>query len=459
MTKPKIKFVCQECAYESPRWVGRCPGCQGWNTLLEGIEVKERKRFMAEGPSLPPQPLSGVTLDNEKRLSTGIGELDRILGGGVVPGSVILIGGDPGIGKSTLLLQAGGQLSRKGSPVLYVSGEESLRQTKRRANRLGTSSAELYLVCEIDLEAIEKHINKLKPVVVVIDSIQTLYRRDLSSAPGSVSQVRESASSLIYLAKREGVSIFLIGHVTKEGTIAGPRSLEHMVDTVLYFEGEVQTDLRILRAVKNRFGSTNEIGIFEMEEKGLREVSHPSELFLAQRLSGISGSIVVPCLEGTRPLLAELQALVSPSGFSMPRRLVNGVDYNRACLLFAVLEKRGGLRLQNQDIFVSLAGGIKLGEPALDLGMAMAVASSFRDIPAPPRMVALGEVGLGGEIRAVSRAEIRVKEAVRLGFEQCLISSNNLKGWKSSPPIELMGVRRIEEALKIVLNGPKKQSS
>ncbi|MCD5402161.1 DNA repair protein RadA, partial [candidate division NPL-UPA2 bacterium] len=359
-TKAKTKFVCQKCAYESPRWLGRCPDCEGWNTLIEEIEVEKGRRSVAEGPSPEPQSILGITLDEEKRLSTGIGELDRILGGGVVSGSVVLIGGDPGIGKSTLLLQACYQLSLKGGPVLYVSGEESLRQTKLRASRLHTSSAELYLVCEIDIEAIENHINKLKPTVVVIDSIQTVYRRELSSAPGSVSQVRESASSLIYLAKREGISIFLIGHVTKEGTIAGPRILEHMVDTVLYFEGEVQTDLRILRAAKNRFGSTNEIGIFEMGERGLREVPHPSELFLAERLSDISGSVVVPCLEGTRPLLVELQALVSPSSFSMPRRLVNGVDYNRACLLFAVLEKKGGLHLQSQDIFVSLAGGIRL---------------------------------------------------------------------------------------------------
>ncbi len=456
MTKAKTKFVCRECAYESPRWLGRCPDCQGWNTLIEEVEVKRGRKFIAESSSLGPQPISQVTLDGEKRLSTGIGELDRILGGGVVPGSVILIGGDPGIGKSTLLLQASHRLSLKKGPVLYISGEESLKQTKLRADRLRASSAELYLVCEIDLEAIENHIKKLKPTVVVIDSIQTVYRSDLSSAPGSVSQVRESAGSLIYLAKREGISIFLVGHVTKGGDIAGPRILEHMVDTVLYFEGEVQTDLRILRAAKNRFGSTNEIGIFEMGEKGLRDISHPSELFLAERLSGISGSMVVPCLEGTRPLLVELQALVSPSGFSMPRRLLNGVDYNRACLLFAILEKRGGLHLQNQDIFVSLAGGIRLGEPALDLGMAMAVASSFRDIPVPSQMVALGEIGLGGEVRAVVRAETRIKEAARLGFKQCLISKSNLKGLKSSSNIELIGVSRIEEALKITLKRAKK---
>ncbi|MCD5397386.1 DNA repair protein RadA [candidate division NPL-UPA2 bacterium] len=452
MAKAKTKFVCQKCAYESPRWLGRCPDCEGWNTLVEEIEVEKGGRFVAESPSPEPQSILKVTFDEEKRLSTGIGELDRILGGGVVSGSVILIGGDPGIGKSTLLLQACHQLSLKKNSVLYVSGEESLTQTKLRALRLGTSSAELYLVCEIDLEAIESHINKLKPTVVVIDSIQTVYRRELSSAPGSVSQVRESAGSLIYLAKRKGISIFLVGHVTKEGTIAGPRILEHMVDTVLYFEGEVQTDLRILRAAKNRFGSTNEIGIFEMGEGGLKEVPHPSELFLAERLSDISGSVVVPCLEGTRPLLVELQALVSPSGFSMPRRLVNGVDYNRACLLLAVLEKKGGLHLQSQDIFVSLAGGIRLSEPALDLGMALAVASSFRDILVPSRMVALGEVGLGGEIRAVSRVGIRIKEAVRLGFKQCLISRNNLKGLKLSHNIEFIGVSRIEEALKIINN-------
>ncbi len=454
MAKAKTKFVCQQCGYESPGWLGRCPDCKGWNTLTEEIKIEKRGRLPVEGPLTEPQPISEISAEEAERLPTGLGELDRILGGGIVPGSVILIGGDPGIGKSTLLLQVSYQLSLKEHPVLYVSGEESAGQTRLRARRLGASSSQLFLVCEINLEVIENHISKLSPKVVVVDSIQTVYRSDIPSAPGSISQVRESASSLIHLAKREGISIFLVGHVTKEGAIAGPRVLEHMVDTVLYFEGEVQTNLRILRAVKNRFGSTNEIGIFEMGEEGLKEVANPSELFLAERPLNVSGSMVVPCLEGSRPLLVELQALVSPGSFSMPRRLVSGVDYNRACLLFAILEKRGGLRLQNQDIFVSLAGGLSLREPALDLGMAIAVASSFRDISTPPKMVSIGEVGLAGEVRAVSRPSLRIGEAARLGFTECLIGRSNLRALKQNNNIKCIGVGTVAEALDIALSSP-----
>ncbi len=449
--RAKTKFVCQECGYETPRWLGRCPDCSRWNSLVEEVELKKGlgDRLLAE--KVEVKPISDVPMDEEGRLSTGMVELDRILGGGVVPGSVVLIGGDPGIGKSTLLLQASQKLSLKYGSVLYVSGEESAKQVKMRAERLKVSSPNLYILPEINLERIREDVEKLSPRVVVIDSIQAIYRSDLSSAPGTISQVRESASSLIYLSKRKGIATFLIGHVTKEGSIAGPRVLEHMVDTVLYFEGEVHQNFRILRAVKNRFGSTNEIGIFEMVEEGLQEVENPSQILLSERAKEVSGSMVVPCLEGTRPLLIELQALVSPTSFAAPRRTVSGVDYNRSCLLFAVLEKRAGLHLQNQDIFINVAGGIKLAEPAVDLGLTIAVASSFKDEKTLPEMVALGEVGLGGEVRPVSRVELRIKEASKLGFKQCLLPQSNLKGLKRTDTIQLIGVGSIRDALEQAL--------
>ena len=394
-----------------------------------------------------PQTLNEIELTQEERLLTTIGEFDRVLGGGIVPGSVILIGGDPGIGKSTLLLQALNKLSANGKKVLYVSGEESIRQTKMRAERLGVSSLNLFVHAENSLETIIKGIMDVKPMAVVIDSIQTIFMTDLQSAPGTVSQVRESSGRLIYLAKKTGTPIFLVGHVTKEGAIAGPRVLEHMVDTVLYFEGDRGHPYRILRSVKNRFGSTNEIGVFEMKDSGLEEILSPSEFFLAERPLNVSGSVVIACIEGSRPLLIELQALVSYTNFGVPRRTSLGVDYNRVSLLVAVLEKKADLSFLSQDIFVNVAGGIRVDEPAVDLGIIMALASSFRNRPLDPRMVVFGEVGLTGEVRAISQAERRVKEASKMGFSRCLLPKNNVSQLSSDSNLECIGVDSIEKAL------------
>ena len=394
-----------------------------------------------------PQTLNQIELTQEERLLTTIGEFDRVLGGGIVPGSVILIGGDPGIGKSTLLLQALNKLSANGKKVLYVSGEESIRQTKMRAERLGVSSLNLFVHAENSLETIIKGIMDVKPMAVVIDSIQTIFMTDLQSAPGTVSQVRESSGRLIFLAKKSGIPIFLVGHVTKEGAIAGPRVLEHMVDTVLYFEGDRGHPYRILRSVKNRFGSTNEIGVFEMRDSGLEEILSPSEFFLAERPVNVSGSVVIACIEGSRPLLIELQALVSYTNFGVPRRTSLGVDYNRVSLLVAVLEKKADSSFLNQDIFVNVAGGIRVDEPAVDLGIIMALASSFRNRPLDPRMVVFGEVGLTGEVRAISQAERRVKEASKMGFSRCLMPKNNVSQLSSDANLECIGVDSIEKAL------------
>jgi DNA repair protein RadA/Sms len=449
----KTIFVCQNCGYQSPRWLGRCPDCSSWNSLVEEIEPQEaRLRYGIITSQEGPVSLSEVEVNEDQRIKTGIGELDRILGGGIVAGSVILIGGDPGIGKSTLSLQASNSLSRNGFLVLYVSGEESVRQTKLRANRLGNSFKNLYIVSQTDLNLIMEYIQRLKPRVVIIDSIQVLYKPELASSPGSVSQVRECAANLTFLAKSTGISVFLIGHVTKEGTLAGPRVLEHIVDTVLYFEGEQRNIYRILRAVKNRFGSTNEIGVFEMTGWGLREIPNPSDLFLSERPRGVSGSIVVPTVEGSRPLLIEIQALVSNSNFRMPRRRTAGLDYNRISLLIAVLEKRAGLKLQNQDIFVNVAGGVKILEPAADLGAAIAIASSFKENPTRDTDMALGEVGLSGEVRSVSQANIRCMEAQRLGFKRAILPKGNLANLEFKGEMELVGVKTINEALEVALS-------
>jgi DNA repair protein RadA/Sms len=423
--RTKTKYLCQECGQQSTMWLGRCPGCGAWNSLVEET-ISLRK---AAGPSAftadAPRPVTEVPVLEEERFSTELGEMDRVLGGGLVPGSLILLGGDPGIGKSTLMLQISQLLSRR-MQVLYVSGEESARQVRLRADRLGALSPGLLLLSETDIDILERHLRELSPPVAVIDSIQTMFKSELGSAPGSVGQVRECAAQLMRLAKTTGTTIFLVGHVTKEGVIAGPRVLEHMVDTVLYLEGDRRQFFRILRCVKNRFGSTNEIGIFEMSGSGLLEVTNPSALFLVQRSQGgVSGSAVVAALEGTRPLLVEIQALVSPTGFGMPRRMTAGVDYNRVALIAAVLEKRVGLSLGSHDIYVNAVGGVKIDEPAVDLAIACALTSSFRDVPVDNSMAFAGEIGLTGELRPVTGVEKRVREAFKLGFSRFLLSSQS----------------------------------
>lgn len=442
-------FRCQSCGYQSQKWLGKCPDCGGWSTLVE--------EQVAPAPSRPngrpgfrtdtsPVKISDITENVEERLHTGIGELDRVLGGGIVPGSLVLVGGDPGIGKSTLLLQACGRIGNE-HVILYVSGEESPRQIRMRANRLGCLPENLYLFPETNLENILPKIEALNPSVVVVDSVQTLYTDLLQSAPGSIGQVRETAAQLMVVGKKLGIPIILVGHVTKDGTIAGPRVLEHIVDTVLYFEGERGHAFRVLRAVKNRFGSTNEIGLFEMRGDGLSEVTNPSELFLSDRQSGISGGVVTPAMEGTRPLLVEVQALVSPSNFQLPRRTCTGVDYNRTSLLLAILEKRGGLNLAGEDVFVNVAGGVKIDETAIDLAVIAAVASSFRDKPVDPKTIVFGEVGLGGEVRSVPQVETRLKEAQKIGFRRCLLPpSKNLADLRG-PDMELVPIGRVDDLL------------
>ncbi|MDQ0340156.1 DNA repair protein RadA/Sms [Caldalkalibacillus uzonensis] len=457
MAKKKTTFVCQECSYESPKWMGRCPGCNTWNSMVEE-RIDSVPWAAGKGPSsrekkASPVPVTQIKAVEAPRLPTGVGEFDRVLGGGVVPGSLVLFGGDPGIGKSTLLLQMAGILSEQAQRVLYVSGEESLKQIKMRADRLEIGADDLFILTETQIDEIEKHINQVEPQVVVLDSIQTVYHPDVTSTPGSVAQVRECTAALMRIAKIKGIAVFLVGHVTKEGAIAGPKILEHMVDAVIYFEGERHHTYRILRAVKNRFGSTNEIGIFDMHESGLREVVNPSEMFLEERAHGAAGSIVVASMEGTRPVLVELQALVTPTSFGTPRRTATGVDHLRLALMLAVLEKRVGLLLQNQDAYINVAGGVKLNEPALDLGMAISLASSFRDKPTSPYDVVIGEVGLTGEVRGVSRIEQRLAEARKLGFKRAIIPSKNTVGWELPSGIEVIGVQSVKEAIEVVLEG------
>ena len=435
----------------SPKWLGKCPDCGAWNSFTE--EKKESVRHSSIATHFKnsePQPLSSVTGGTGQRTSTGIGELDRVLGGGVVPGSVVLVGGDPGIGKSTLLLQALSGISGKGGKVLYVSGEESPEQVKIRAERLAINSEDIILLPETSLESIVHTATKLVPKVLVVDSIQTVYTEEILSAPGSVSQVRDCAAKLMLFAKKSDIPVFLIGHVTKEGAIAGPRVLEHIVDTVLYFEGDRGHSYRILRTVKNRFGSTNEIGIFEMSDSGLLEVENPSELFLLERPLNVSGSTVVASMEGTRPLMVEIQSLVSQTNFGMPRRTTIGVDFNRVNLLVAVLEKKAGLHLGGMDIFVNVVGGLKLIEPAVDLGIIATITSSLRDIPVDPRLFVFGEVGLSGEIRAVAQAEIRLKEAAKIGFKHAVIPFGNSDKIKNNFGLEITGARNVEDCLKAV---------
>ncbi|WP_027713791.1 DNA repair protein RadA [Desulfuromonas sp. TF] len=445
--KQKTIYTCQQCGYQSPKWLGKCPDCQKWNTLAEEAIVLTRGKGRSPVPAGKPQRLHEVAGTEEDRIRCGIAEFDRVLGGGVVPGSFALIGGDPGIGKSTLLLQSIARLAES-APALYVTAEESTRQVKLRAERLGVAAKDLFLLAETSLEAILERVRELGPGFLVVDSIQTIFTSALESAPGSVSQVRECAGRLMQVAKGDGIPTFIVGHVTKDGSIAGPRMLEHMVDTVLYFEGDAGHPYRILRAVKNRFGSTNEIGVFEMKESGLAEVANPSELFLAERPEGAAGSAVVSSLEGSRPILVELQALVSGSSFGTPRRTTIGIDHNRVSLLVAVLEKKVGLSLLSQDVFLNVAGGVRLDEPAADLGVIAALASSHLNRPLPPRTIVFGEVGLAGEVRAVSRPELRINEAARLGFDRCLLPAGNLKNLEPPPGIALVGVRSAEEALE-----------
>lgn len=443
-------FFCQECGYESSKWVGQCPACKAWNTMVEEIVDKKSSVTHRQITEVQVAKLNDVQSSSEKRMDTHIEELNRVLGGGIVPGSLVLVGGDPGIGKSTLLLQTCKSLSDQKIAVLYISGEESLQQIKMRADRIGIFSDEMKLLCETNLDLIQGVIEERKPQVVVIDSIQTMFRENVNSAPGSVSQVREATSVLMRLAKEQGIAIFVVGHVTKEGTVAGPRVLEHMVDTVLYFEGDRYASYRILRAVKNRFGSTNEIGVFEMCQSGLREVPNPSEYMLDGKPKNASGSIVVCTMEGTRPLLVEIQALVCHSAFGMPRRTAAGVDYNRVNLLMAVLEKNVGVRLADQDAYINIAGGMKVSEPATDLGLVLAIISSFRNRPIAEDMICFGEVGLSGEVRSVNMVEQRIAEAHKLGFKQCILPKVCMKNIQKPDGMLLKGVENVREALEIL---------
>jgi len=452
MDRRRARYVCQNCGHVSPKWLGRCPDCGEWNSLVEEVATPPPARAGRRSPTATPvQPISiaDVTKAAEARTPIGLAEFDRVLGGGLVEGSVVLIGGEPGTGKSTLLLQVGERIARSGAHVLYVSAEESVRQTKLRADRLGASATGLLLLAENDLDIILQTTSAERPAVLIVDSIQTVYRSDVASAPGSVAQVRECTASLVRMAKDEGVAVFIVGHVTKEGAIAGPRVLEHLVDTVLYFEGDRHHAYRILRATKNRFGSTNEIGVFEMAAAGLVEVPNPSAAFLSERPREAPGSAVICAIEGSRPLLVEVQALVSPTHFGMPRRTAAGVDYNRLLLLLAVLERRAGLHLAAQDVYVSVAGGVGVDEPAADLGIAVAVASSLRDRPVDPRAVVIGEVGLAGEIRAVPQMGKRLSETARLGFERAVIPAGG--GVEVPAGLEAITVPDLTSALRAIL--------
>lgn len=448
MAKVKVVYTCQECGYTAPKWLGRCPDCSQWNTIVEERRV-EGKREGLHGPdsATPPAPITAVGSAAEDRIKTGIGEFDRVLGGGLVPGMCVLVGGDPGIGKSTLLLQAMGGFSGEGHRVLYVSGEESVRQIRLRAQRLGVVDSNLFVWSEVSVENIIEAIKGTRPEVVVVDSIQTMYTGEVESSPGSVSQLREASLKLITTAKAMEIPLFLIGHVTKEGAIAGPRVLEHMVDTVLYFEGRTSYIYRILRAVKNRFGSVMEIGVFEMKESGLSEVKNPSEVFLQEMPEGATGSCVTASLEGTRTLLVEIQALLAKSFFGVPRRTVVGVDYNKVLLLIAVLERKAKIALSNHDIFVKVAGGMRTDEPAADLAILASIVSNYLEKPVGKRTVVFGEVGLAGEVRAVNQAGQRIKEAEKLGFGRCVLPRDNLKGADLPKGCEAVGVSTVKEAM------------
>ncbi len=455
MAKAQTRYVCQQCGSAQAKWMGRCPDCGEWNTMVETIVESRssgaKRMALTSATQNQPQLLRDVVANGFERVSLAMGEFDRVLGGGLVPGSLVLIGGDPGIGKSTLLLQASAALAGAGGPVLYVSGEESAQQIKLRAERLGLTGDGLYLLTETNVDAILGHIEKLDPRLAVVDSIQTVYLDELSSAAGSVSQVRESAARLMQAAKGRGIPVFLIGHVTKAGAIAGPRVLEHIVDTVLYLEGDRFHAYRLLRCVKNRFGASNEVGVFEMRDVGMTEVANPSEAFLAERLLNAAGSAIAVTLEGTRPLLVEIQALSSTTSFGNPRRTANGIDFNRLLLLTAVLSKRVGVRLSDQDVFVNVVGGLRVGEPAADLAVACAIVSSFRDVPVAGDLAIIGEVGLSGELRAVSQLETRLKEATKLGFNRCLVPQSRQLDKIKLPGVEILSARSLAQTLEIAL--------
>ncbi len=457
MAKIKTKYVCQECGYENSKWLGKCPECSKWNTFVEEIEEKTSKSnkevFVIDKSSSRPLNINSIETIKEQRFSTCINELDRVLGGGVVKGSLVLVGGDPGIGKSTLLIQVSSNVANSGKKVLYISGEESASQIKMRAQRLGIKSDNLYIFAENNLSIIEAHLESVNPDLIILDSIQTVFSPEITSAPGTVSQIKEGTSRFMKISKKMGISTFVVGHVTKEGALAGPKVLEHMVDTVLYFEGERFNTYRLIRAVKNRFGSTNELGVFEMREVGLVELENPSKILIAEKPKDVAGSIIISTVEGTRPMLLELQALASPTSFGIPKRTATGVDYNRVSLLMAVLEKRVGMQIQNQDIYINVVGGIKINEPSIDLGIVMAIASSFRNIPIDGNVAITGEVGLTGEVRAVSFIEKRIAECKKLGFTKIVIPKSNYEAVKDVKGIDICPVDSVRQAINIVLGG------
>ena len=457
MAKIKTKYVCQECGYENSKWLGKCPECSKWNTFVEEIEEKTSKSnkevFVIDKSSSRPLNINSIETIKEQRFSTCINELDRVLGGGVVKGSLVLVGGDPGIGKSTLLIQVSSNVANSGKKVLYISGEESASQIKMRAQRLGIKSDNLYIFAENNLSIIEAHLESVNPDLIIVDSIQTVFSPEITSAPGTVSQIKEGTSRFMKISKKMGISTFVVGHVTKEGALAGPKVLEHMVDTVLYFEGERFNTYRLIRAVKNRFGSTNELGVFEMREVGLVELENPSKILISEKPKDVAGSVIISTVEGTRPMLLELQALVSPTSFGIPKRTATGVDYNRVSLLMAVLEKRVGMQIQNQDVYINVVGGIKINEPSIDLGIVMAIASSFRNIPIDGNIAITGEVGLTGEIRAVSFIEKRIAECKKLGFTKIIIPKSNYEAVKDIKGIDICPVDSVRQAINIVLGG------
>lgn len=451
MAKNTTIFFCRECGYESAKWLGQCPGCKTWNSFVEEKTADVKGRQTPRGTHAAPSRLSEVSAKDDERISTGFSELDRVLGGGIVPGALVLAGGDPGIGKSTLLLQVCDRLSAQGKKILYVSGEESLKQIKLRASRLNAAGENMLLLCETDLDAVLEVTEKEKPELVVIDSIQTMYSKEAGSSPGSVTQIRESTNALMRTAKTLAIPIFVVGHVTKEGVVAGPKILEHMVDTVLYFEGDRYSSYRLIRTVKNRFGSTNEVGVFEMKDNGLSEVKNPSEYMLEGRPLDASGSVVSCSMEGTRPILVEVQALLSKSAFGMARRTAAGIDHNRVNLLMAVLEKRAGIKMSEYDAYVNVAGGMRVNEPSFDLALCLALASSFKNAPVNPETIVFGEVGLSGEVRTVSAAAARVNEAKKLGFKECVVPAASLSSLRGCGGIQITGVKNVKEAIDRLL--------